>query len=207
MLREKVGRAEEEEHLLLALDRNDDVAQVELIHWRRWSQSKNDRPWTNHRWSRLSDELQVSTSVVGYSKKKSVLDRRRRWWSWWGMLCLAKKRYTRCSKFPTPQPYWLSIFAISHNWIFDTEVAKHKFLIEFTLANQWSQPLEPLTSPLRGQPPWLVLLLCAQPTPYDPWANPYYTTCDKVTYLDRRPSIEIVNTSILVDSNPTKKNL
>jgi hypothetical protein len=28
--REKVGRAEGEEHLLLALDRNDDVAQAEL---------------------------------------------------------------------------------------------------------------------------------------------------------------------------------
>jgi len=30
MPREKVGRAEEEEHLLLGLDRNDDVAQAEL---------------------------------------------------------------------------------------------------------------------------------------------------------------------------------
>ena len=73
-----------------------------------------------------------------------------------------------------------------------------------TLNPCWIHSKFPVASTLpdRGRLLPLVLPLCGQPRPYDSYVS---HTCVKykVTYLDRRPGVKILNTDKLVSSNPT----
>ena len=76
-----VGRAEEEGHLLLGLDQNDDVARVGLYTKDEGSQLEV----IGHKLTVISPSYLTSCRFphqLLVIQKSWVIDRRRRWWSW-----------------------------------------------------------------------------------------------------------------------------